>query len=112
MKSIEFLQKILKMIKIFSLKLPLIFFVVEVVADQTFFMHYYINWFQLLPKKTNYTLVNCYFSLLASKVAGCNPHTWNNAVVKEVTEKFNQSLWFDAEELKMAYTIRDPVMNS
>lgn len=49
---------------------------------------------------------------LASKVAGCNPHTWNNAVVKEVTEKFNQSLWFDAEELKMAYTIRDPVMNS
>ena len=64
-------------------------------------------------KQHNLLLISSFFkNFLASKIAGCSPHTWNNTIVKEVTEKFNQSLWFGAEELKMAYTIRDPVMNS
>ncbi|GAB1608248.1 NAD kinase 2, mitochondrial-like [Argonauta hians] len=48
---------------------------------------------------------------LAGRVANCDLK-WDNEIVREVTENFNQSLWFDPEIPKMAYTIRDPVMNS
>ncbi|CAI9725129.1 NAD kinase 2, mitochondrial-like [Octopus vulgaris] len=48
---------------------------------------------------------------LAGKVAKCELN-WSSDTVRKVTESFNQSLWFDPEIPKMAYTIRDPVMNS
>ena len=36
----------------------------------------------------------------------------DDTFVNNVTNKFNDSLLFGAEDLKIAYTIRDPIINS
>jgi len=35
----------------------------------------------------------------------------DEGLIKELTRKFNESLVFDPSEVRMAYTIRDPVRN-
>lgn len=62
------------------------------------------------PKTVHFYLkLNC--SELVNKEAGKDIPE-DDIFVNNVTNKFNDSLLFGADDLKIAYTIRDPIINS
>lgn len=48
---------------------------------------------------------------ISNSLSDCTSPLENKALIKEITKRFNKSLVFDPSELRMAYTIRDPVRN-
>ncbi|XP_014662053.1 PREDICTED: NAD kinase 2, mitochondrial-like [Priapulus caudatus] len=49
---------------------------------------------------------------IACKETGCDIDFSNIALVQGICQKFNDDLNFDAAEPRMAYTVRDPIINS
>ncbi|KAL5015988.1 hypothetical protein ScPMuIL_005577 [Solemya velum] len=48
---------------------------------------------------------------IANDCTGCNFPVANEEMVQEVARTFNSSLRFDSAEFRMAFTVRDPVIN-
>ena len=56
----------------------------------------------------NYSFIS-FFS--ANKLSGSEFPLENEGLIRKITHGFNNSLRFDPEDLCMAFTVRDPVVN-
>ena len=58
---------------------------------------------------TRHQLKNVPLVLAAQTLGKWNVDVTDDGLLQEVTDAFNNSLRFDAEDTRMAYTVRDPI---